>query len=430
MMIHSIGWALSACSFLLLPSSHTTCIAFTPTNIAYQTSSHQQSPSSLVPLAQSTLKEPNDTPSTPSTTSSLDKRSTLTLLEHINLNVPTHDYILDFYLHILGMGLDPRYDIPTNVINGSGMVWANCGATQFHLVYGEEAQVVPGSIGLWYEELDGLKERLLRVDEGEGEERPFETYSIDVDVRTNQESIRIVDRYGNVFYCRQHSRSAADDNDDDPTELIRAVRQPTLTSTDTRTSQDYQSSDILQRFAMDDDQPDTNCRGIQYVEFYVPPNTAAQIAEFYDCVFDAPTNLLTIPSTTDDDDEDSTTTTTTNIAIIGLGSIHPTTGQTSQSLLFRETTAPLPPYDGHHIALYVGDDTADFAAAFQSCMDAGVVWVNPRYEDRVTNLNTAKKWNQFRFKDIVDLQTVKTVFVLEHEVRSVGHRGWTGLVGR
>jgi len=328
------------------------------------------------------------------------------------------------------MGLDPRYTIPDNVINGSGMVWANCGATQFHLVYGEEAQVVPGSIGLWYDDLDGLKERLgrygeLLLKEGDEQQRPFETYSIDVDVRSKQESIRIVDRYGNVFYCRQQSSSV----DDDPEELIRAVRQPTLTSTDRLTSQAYQSSDILRRFAMDDDQPDTNCRGIQYVEFHVPPNTAAQIAEFYDCVFDAPTNLLTVPSTNNEED-DSSSSSETNVAIVGIGSINPTTGRTSQSLLFRETALPLPPYDGHHISLYVGDDTADFSAAFKSCMDAGVVWVNPRYEDRVTNLNTAKKWSQFRFKDILDLQSGRKVFELEHEVRSVEHRGWTGLVGR
>jgi len=63
-------------------------------------------------------------------------------------------------------------------------------------------------------------------------------------------------------------------------------------------------------------------------------------------------------------------------------------------------------------------------------MDAGVVWVNPKYEDRVTNLNTAKKWNQFRFKDILDLETGKKVFELEHEVRSINHMGWTGLVKR
>eukprot|EP00592_Proboscia_alata_P000896 CAMPEP_0194373714 /NCGR_PEP_ID=MMETSP0174-20130528/22184_1 /TAXON_ID=216777 /ORGANISM="Proboscia alata, Strain PI-D3" /LENGTH=331 /DNA_ID=CAMNT_0039152963 /DNA_START=350 /DNA_END=1345 /DNA_ORIENTATION=- len=331
------------------------------------------------------------------------------------------------------MGLDPRYAIPNNVASGSGMVWANCGATQFHLVFGEEAQVVPGSIGLWYDDLEGLKERILRYEEigkgegAEGKERPFESFSIDMDPLSKKESIRIVDRYGNVFYCRQQSSDAAGQNDH--TELIRTVRQPILTSTDMQHSHDYQSSDLLKRFAADHESQETDCRGIQHVEFNVPPNTAAKIAEFYDRVFNAPTNLITIPSASSDD-SDSATTIDVNVAVVGIGSVNTTTGLTSQSLIFRETSLPLPPYDGHHISLYVGDDMADFAVALKSCMDAGVVWVNPKYEDKVTNLNTAKKWNQFRFKDILDLKTGKQVFELEHEVRSVNHRGWTGLVRR
>lgn len=366
-------------------------------------------------------------PSTTATTTAalVDKKSsTLTLLEHVNLNVPNHDYILDFYLEILGMGLDPRR--AGNVAKGNGTVWSNCGATQFHLSFGEEAQVVPGSIGLWYDQLDDLKERLSRYDDSDSEKkkRPFDSYSIDVDARSKKEHVRIVDRYGNVFYCRQNTSTIT--TDDDNGELIRTVQQPFLTSTDVQNSEDYRSSTLLQRFAMDDTLKNTDCRGISYIEFYVPQNTAAQIAEFYDCVFDAPTNLVT---TTDDPETsatDDSTTTTTTVAIVGVGSIDAETGRTSQCLLFRESELPVPPYDGHHLTLYVGDDGADFEAAFKSCTDAGVVWVNPRFNDRATNLTGAKKWKLFRFKDILDLKTGKKIFELEHEVRSIHHDGWPG----
>lgn len=380
-----------------LPSS---VLAFTPNLSA--------PPSSSSSLARGSILE-----ATPDSSILIDK-STLTLLEHINLNVPNHDYILDFYLDILGMGLDPRR--AGSVAKGEGVVWMNCGATQFHLPCEDVAQVVPGSIGLWYEDLTGLKERLSRYDGDSSLEengKPFESYSIGVDERTKREHVRIVDRYGNIFYCRQSLSPTYDDK-----ELIRTIRQPLLTSTDIVNREEYQSS-IPQRFGMNDDLQESECRGISYIEFHVPRNTAARIAEFYDCVFDAPTNVFTVPN-------DPTSTGTTTIAIVGFGSLNPETGQTSQSLIFRESDCPIPSYDGHHIALYVGENEADYEAAFKRILDAGVVWVNPRFSDKVTTLTSAKKLKQFRFKDILDLKTGKKLFELEHEIRSICHSSWPG----
>lgn len=47
--------------------------------------------------------------------------TSLTLLEHLNLNIPEHKYAIPFYLDILGFGLDPRR--AQNVVKGSGTVW-------------------------------------------------------------------------------------------------------------------------------------------------------------------------------------------------------------------------------------------------------------------------------------------------------------------
>ena len=81
----------------------------------------------------------------------------------MNFNVPSRDHILDFYIGILVCGLDPR---TANEVNqGSGAVWCNAGASQFHLPYGEEAHVIPRSIGLWYDSLQGLKKSLAKCED-------------------------------------------------------------------------------------------------------------------------------------------------------------------------------------------------------------------------------------------------------------------------
>ena len=342
---------------------------------------------------------------------SLLSKSTLTLLEHINLNVPNHDYILDFYFNILGMGLDPRR--AQNVVKGSGTVWANCGASQFHLPYGEMAQVIPGSIGLVYDDLTGLVNRLDSYQDVE--DKPYSEYSIvDRDGDDSNgiiKSVRIVDRYGNEFYCRLRMNKSSN-------ELINIAKQPIVYSDNEDHINEF--DDIASKYGLKQGE-ETECKGISYVEFNVMKgkNIVENIAEFYDCVFDAPTNVVTDPRDGN------------KIAIIGFGDIDDDTGKASQSLLYREVydtddLDSIPKYDGHHIALYVGENFADFEKAFENIVEAGVLWVNPRFSDKATNLNTAKKWKQFRFKNILSLEFGKKIFELEHEVRSRDHEAWPG----
>ncbi len=336
-----------------------------------------------------------------SSPTSFENTSTLTLLEHVNLNVPDHEYILDFYCNVLGFGLDPRR--AQNVVKGSGTVWANCGASQFHLPVGE-AQVIPGSIGLWYDSIDGLKDRLKEYGDNEdpSKKKPFAQYSIE-DEGSDREAVRIMDNYGNIFYCRKRSVG------DDEMQIMLTAKQPVLYKTE-KDIEEYTSA--AEKYGLDVDE-ETECKGISYVEFLVPRGITAQIAEFYDCVFDAMTTVFTDPSTNDD------------VAIVAFGSIDEV-GRASQNLIFRESDMELPTYDGHHVALYVGNDKADFEQAFKNVLEAQVLWVNPRFSDKVTNLNTAKKWKQFRFKNITNLKTGKKIFELEHECRSVEHDAWPG----
>jgi hypothetical protein len=269
-----------------------------------------------------------------------------------------------------------------------------CRTPQFHLPYGEEAQVIPGSIGLRYSTLDGLKERLVKADEDcqdAASEKCFASYEISKE--GDRESIKIEDRYGNVFYCREGPEKFTD------------FRQPIVSSTDT---DDF--GDVATQYGSAGDE--SECRGIDYVEFRCPVGGAEKIAVFYDSILDATTSVA-------QDGKGET------LALVAFGDIEEN-GRAQQYLLFRESTEPTPSYDGHHVALYVGQNAADFDQAYRNCETAGVVWVNPRFSDKATTLVGARQWQQFRFQDILDIETGEKILTLEHEVRSVEHSAWPG----
>jgi len=122
--------------------------------------------------------------------------------------------------------------------------------------------------------------------------------------------------------------------------------------------------------------------GLPYVEFHTKPRTAAGIGRFYDEVMGAPSVIESeggVP-----------------VARIAIGR--------NQWLLFRETEQEIPPYDGHHIAVYI----VNFSSPF------GLLKKHKLIMEDVSN-------HQFRFKDVVDPKSGKKVFALEHEVRSLRH---------
>jgi hypothetical protein len=118
--------------------------------------------------------------------------------------------------------------------------------------------------------------------------------------------------------------------------------------------------------------------GLAYVDFDVPPGTAEGIARFYDQVIGAPARAEP------------------GRATVSVGR--------SQRLYFTETSAPLPEYDNHHIQVYV----ADFSTPYR--------WLKER--DLVTLETDAHEW---RFQHIVDPDSLKRLFQIEHEVRSMKH---------
>ncbi len=118
--------------------------------------------------------------------------------------------------------------------------------------------------------------------------------------------------------------------------------------------------------------------GMPYVEFDVAPGTTPGIARFY-------REMLGAPATAENG---------TARALVANG----------QYLVFRETDAPQPAFDGHHIQISL----ADFGGPHARLAERGLI------------SEESNPW-QYRFLDIVDLDTNAPLFRVEHEVRSMTH---------
>lgn len=336
--------------------------------------------------------------------------SSLVLLEHINLNVPSHEYILPFYYHILGCGMDPRKAENLQPGSKKKTLWANCGASQVHLPYGDIAQRIPGEIGLWIRE-QAWDQFCLRVQSDMSSAKPC-IRSYERGIMTTQwknesndnasrEFLKLTDQYFNVYVCRP-LYSEMFEKEYQHSGLPILHRQPIISKTDTE-----RWGSVAEAYGREN----TECMGIAYVEFTCPKRTAHRIANFYKTVLEAPVMV---------EEEHDAEGICSLVAKIGFGK-RLFDGNYSQYLIFRESDIDIGPYDGHHVALYV----SDFDRIFRNVEAAGMVWVNPRFDDKATDMESARRFQQFRFKDITS-EDGKIVFELEHEVRSLQHNAWPG----
>jgi hypothetical protein len=122
--------------------------------------------------------------------------------------------------------------------------------------------------------------------------------------------------------------------------------------------------------------------GMPYVEFTAPPGTADAIARFYRQIIAAPARVT--------EDERG------RHARVTVGP--------AQELVYRETADALAPYDGHHIQIYI----ADFSGPYRRLLERGLI-------------SEESDQHQYRFHEIVDPETGKAAFTIEHEVRSLRH---------
>lgn len=122
--------------------------------------------------------------------------------------------------------------------------------------------------------------------------------------------------------------------------------------------------------------------GMAYVEFTVAPGAAEGIARFYRTIMGAPASLCAEPAGV--------------AARVRVGG--------RQALVFRETAAPIPAFDGHHIAVYI----TDFSGPHRRLQERGLI-------------TEESNDYQYRFVAIVDPEDNRPLFEVEHEVRSYTH---------
>jgi hypothetical protein len=71
---------------------------------------------------------------------------------------------------------------------------------------------------------------------------------------------------------------------------------------------------------------------------------------------------------------------------------------------FRETDAPEQPYDRHHAQIYI----SNFSGPYRRLKELGLITLEVNE-------------HEYRFKDVIDLETREVLFTVEHEVRSQTH---------
>ena len=122
--------------------------------------------------------------------------------------------------------------------------------------------------------------------------------------------------------------------------------------------------------------------GIPYIEFEVRPGTAERIARLYREIMEAPAEVLEN----------------------GKGRVTRVEAGDKQYLYFRETDAPEKAYDRHHFQIYI----KNFSGPYRRLLERGLISLEfNEYE--------------YRFKDVIDLDTREVLFTVEHEVRSQTH---------
>lgn len=122
--------------------------------------------------------------------------------------------------------------------------------------------------------------------------------------------------------------------------------------------------------------------GMPYVAFDVPAGAAEGIARFYREILRAAASV---------EDADGAVAARVSVGV-------------RQDLLFRETDAPLPDYDGHHIQIYI----ADFSGPHEALVERGLI-------------TEESNQYQYRFVDIVDPTSGDRLYTLEHEIRALSH---------
>lgn len=122
--------------------------------------------------------------------------------------------------------------------------------------------------------------------------------------------------------------------------------------------------------------------GMPYVMIDIPGGTAKGIAAFYRDIMETDAKVKPFEKAP---------------------AAHVLVGQ-NQTLIFREKAGKLPKYDGHHLALYV----ANFSRPHAKMAERGLI-------------SQESNQHQYRFVDLIDPESGKKLYQIEHEIRSMTH---------
>lgn len=318
------------------------------------------------------------------------------ILDHLNINHQQgrHDWLKAFYFDFLGCAVDPRK--AENLEKGSKTLWANIGATQFHLPEGKpDAQVLQGIITLSYDDLRPMVERIDAATsalEGSmfGVTIMNEGFDDDSANGQNVDALEVTDPWGSVFRIVKGTPEERDGRGQQPGAVSEGM-------------------------------------AIRDILLYTPSGSnIAGIGRFYEQVIGAPLledspnkcvvsvgpmqTLTFVPKPKETSDQDSTE----GAAVIQHedmrdDGVEPPEGMPS----FLSNYGP-------HISMYV----ADLSGSYKRADDLGLAYVNPRFSRRAYTLDQAIDDCMFRCLDIVDPAdpAAGTIIRLEHEVRSVVKR--------
>ena len=401
-------------------------------------------------------------------------------LEHVNINTGGvwNSSFDKFYFRALGFVEDPR---AAEVLRRqraaggttTGLVWANIGLQQIHFP-SDTAQRVRGSIGLEYDNLTAVVERLQSAQVA---------YSLRLQPNGFLDHIVTMCPVGNEFHIhqQQHHHHHHHQQQQQFQHAIAAWQDQgqneNADGSRTTTGAGDESSKICVEggndlIVTDKDNANANSSwlgpaphiaphprralpggmaaglGMSYLQFDCPRNTARKICRFYNHFFQSAAQVeeVAVAVAVDDGADACVGGATYNNCSSGSSASCSSNISTTRSALscvvrigyrqhIRYTEIPaastantnvnntnhlssnlLRAYDGHHIAVYV----SNFTDIYNRVAAYNLHWDNPRFPQfSYRTLQQALHHNEFRVKDIIDLDSEdnEVVYEMEHEIR-------------
>lgn len=295
------------------------------------------------------------------------RQGNIALLEHVNMNTDQPDKMVAFFIDGLGFVQDPRMG---NVVDGkvylNGIVWVNAGLNQIHIPFtsrgasGARINLLRGTIGLLYDSINGLCERLRAVEKGNKMRGTKFAWA-----RTDQHTVEIFCPCGNRFMAHHAPAEARDTRGFHPG-------------------------------------PVSFCLGISYVELQCPEGTADAIARYYVNYFGA--EAVAEPG----------------LARVATGPSQELLFRETPGMRANVGKTPYEHSDyGLHVAMYLYDQST----AMQRLAQDDLLWGNPRFTVLDKRLGTSQFRCKDIAEVVVALGTRRVLLELEHEVRTLQHGG-------